>query len=223
MVQEASSVTSMSRSWRQRVSPRTALPPDREPLQILMPSDRIGVPCLRCPPGKIIAVVLTNDPDYPAPSRPVDSDLRLIADHLLDFLSRESRRGRLPATLLPLQSGVGNVANAVLARFDSGPFRPLTACAVCRRSAVPSRSSTTARIPITGPRCRTTSTARSPPDPASTPPTCSARRCHGMCATCRKAPCGLPDSLAAFGMARPRGGVPVSPGVPCDGRGYRGP
>jgi succinyl-CoA:acetate CoA-transferase len=29
--------------------------------------------------------------------------------------------------LPPLQSGVGNVTNAVLARFDSGPFRPLTA------------------------------------------------------------------------------------------------
>jgi succinyl-CoA:acetate CoA-transferase len=104
-----------------------APPPDREPLQILMPSTRIGVPYLRCPPGKIIAVVLTNSPDYAASSRPVDSDSRLIADHPLDFLSHESSRGRLPATLLPLQSGVGNVANAVLARFDSGPFRPLTA------------------------------------------------------------------------------------------------
>lgn len=104
-----------------------ALPPDREPLQILKPSDRIGVPFLRCPPGKIAAVVLTNDPDYPAASRPADSDSQLIAGHLLDFLSHESRRGRLPATLLPLQSGVGNVPNAVLAAFDSGPFRPLTA------------------------------------------------------------------------------------------------
>ena len=104
-----------------------ALPPDRKPLQILMPSDRIGVPYLRCSPEKIIAVVLTNDPDYAAPSRPVDRDSPLIAGHLLDFLSHESSRGRLPATLPPLQSGVGNVTNAVLARFDSGPFRPLTA------------------------------------------------------------------------------------------------
>ena len=104
-----------------------ALPPDRKPLQILMPSDRIGVPYLRCSPEKIIAVVLTHDPDYAAPSRPVDRDSPLIAGHLLDFLSHESSRGRLPATLPPLQSGVGNVTNAVLARFDSGPFRPLTA------------------------------------------------------------------------------------------------
>jgi succinyl-CoA:acetate CoA-transferase len=37
------------------------------------------------------------------------------------------RRGRLPATLLPLQSGVGNIANAVLAGLDGGAFPPLTA------------------------------------------------------------------------------------------------
>jgi len=104
-----------------------ALPPDRRPLEILRPSDRIGVPYLRCPAEKIVAVVMTNDPDYAAPLRPADVDSQLIAGHLLDFLTHESRHGRLPATLLPLQSGVGNVANAVLARLDSGPFRPLTA------------------------------------------------------------------------------------------------
>ena len=44
-------------------------------------------------------------------------------------LSRVTRceKGRLPPTLLPLQSGVGNVANAVLAELDDGPFRSLTA------------------------------------------------------------------------------------------------
>ena len=37
------------------------------------------------------------------------------------------RHGRLPSTLLPLQSGVGNIANAVLAGLDAGPFQHLTA------------------------------------------------------------------------------------------------
>ena len=104
-----------------------ALPPDRSRSRSSCPLDRIGVPYLRCSSEKIIAIVMTNDPDYAAPSRPVDRDSPLIAGHLLDFLSHESSRGRLPATLPPLQSGVGNVTNAVLARFDSGPFRPLTA------------------------------------------------------------------------------------------------
>ena len=105
----------------------TALPPHRTPIQILKPSDRIGVPYLRCPPEKIIAVVPTHDPDYSPPSRPADGDSQLIAGHVLDFLTHEVRRGRLPATLPPLQSGVGNITNAVLAALDGGPFPPLTA------------------------------------------------------------------------------------------------
>jgi succinyl-CoA:acetate CoA-transferase len=105
----------------------TVLPPDRTPIPILRPSDRIGVPYLRCPAEKIVAVVPTNGPDYAAPSRPTDSDSQLIAGHVLDFLTHEVRRGRLPATLPPLQSGVGNITNAVLAGFDGGKFPPLTA------------------------------------------------------------------------------------------------
>ena len=105
----------------------TAIPPHREPIQILRPSDRIGVPYLHCPPEKIIAIVPTHDPDYSSPLRPADGDSELIAGHVLDFLAHEIRRGRLPATLPPLQSGVGNITNAVLAALDGGPFAPLTA------------------------------------------------------------------------------------------------
>ncbi|HZC71639.1 MAG TPA: acetyl-CoA hydrolase/transferase family protein [Jatrophihabitans sp.] len=105
----------------------TALPPDRKPIQILGPADRIGVPHLRCPSEKIVAVVRTDAPDRNAPFKPVDEAARQIAGHLLDFLAHEVQRGRLPRALLPLQSGVGNVANAVLAGLDDGPFRPLSA------------------------------------------------------------------------------------------------
>jgi succinyl-CoA:acetate CoA-transferase len=103
------------------------LPPHRAPIQILTPSDRIGVPYLHCPPEKIIAVVPTHEPDYSPPSRPADGDSQLIAGHVLDFLTHEVRRGRLPATLPPLQSGVGNITNAVLEGLDGGEFPPLTA------------------------------------------------------------------------------------------------
>jgi succinyl-CoA:acetate CoA-transferase len=105
----------------------TALPPHRMPVPIVHPTDRIGVPYLHCPPEKIAAVVPTNDPDRNAPFQPAGEDARRIAGHLLEFLAHEVRQGRLPGTLLPLQSGVGNVANAVLAGLDEGPFRPLTA------------------------------------------------------------------------------------------------
>ena len=105
----------------------TALPPERTPIPILRAADRIGVPYLRCPAEKIIAVVPTDHPDYPTPSRPADGDSELIAGHVVDFLAHEVKYGRLPAALLPLQSGVGNITNAVLGRLDSGPFAPLTA------------------------------------------------------------------------------------------------
>jgi succinyl-CoA:acetate CoA-transferase len=105
----------------------TALPPFRKPIQILRTSDRIGVPHLICPPGKIVAVVETNAPDRNTTFKPVDDHSRRIAEHLLDFLAHEVKRGHLPTSLLPLQSGVGNIANAVLAGLDAGPYHRLTA------------------------------------------------------------------------------------------------
>jgi succinyl-CoA:acetate CoA-transferase len=105
----------------------TALPPNRKPLEILRPADRIGVPHFRCAPEKIIAIVPTHAPDRSSSFRGPDAESQLIAGHLLEFLTHEVRRGRLPASLLPLQSGVGNVANAVLAGLDDGPFTGLTA------------------------------------------------------------------------------------------------
>ncbi len=105
----------------------TALPPYRTPIQIVSASDRIGVPYLHCPPEKIVAVVETNAPDRNTVFKPADETSQLIAQHLLAFLSHEVKRDRLPAALLPLQSGVGNIANAVLRGLDGGPFRSLTA------------------------------------------------------------------------------------------------
>jgi succinyl-CoA:acetate CoA-transferase len=105
----------------------TALPPHRKPLQITDPSDRIGVPYLHCPPEKIIAVVRTDKPDRNSPFNAPDADSKQIALHVMDFLAHEVKKGRLPETLLPLQSGVGNIANAVMLGLGEGPFRPLTA------------------------------------------------------------------------------------------------
>ena len=105
----------------------TALPPNRKPLQITEPSDRIGVPYLHCPSEKIVAIVPTDSPDRNSPFKAPDADSKEIAGHVLDFLAHEVKKGRLPQTLLPLQSGVGNIANAVMLGLDEGPFRPLTA------------------------------------------------------------------------------------------------
>lgn len=105
----------------------TALPPNRKPIELIAPADRIGVPHLRCDPEKIVAIVPTDAPDRNAPFKPPDEISTRIAGEVLDFLAHEVTRGRLPRGLLPLQSGVGNVTNAVLAGLERSRFEALTA------------------------------------------------------------------------------------------------
>ncbi|QDW66511.1 acetyl-CoA hydrolase/transferase family protein [Luteimonas granuli] len=105
----------------------TALPPNRRPIPLVQPDDRIGEPSLRVDPDKVIAVVETDAPDRNSAFSPPDEASKRIAGHLLDFLAHEVKRGRLTDTLLPLQSGVGNIANAVLAGLADGGYRGLTA------------------------------------------------------------------------------------------------
>jgi succinyl-CoA:acetate CoA-transferase len=106
---------------------RTALPPDRVPIPLVRPDDRIGEPTLRVDPAKVAAVVETDAPDRNAPFAPPDDTARTIAARLVEFLEHEVRVGRLPPGLLPLQSGVGNVANAVLTGLGEASFEPMTA------------------------------------------------------------------------------------------------
>ncbi|MGL9619428.1 acetyl-CoA hydrolase/transferase family protein [Bradyrhizobium sp. U531] len=105
----------------------TRLPPHRKPIPIVSPGDRIGESTFRCDPNKVIAVVETNAPDRDTTFTQPDATSKAIAGHILEFFSHEVRRGRLPPELLPLQSGVGNVANAVMEGLDEGPFGRLTA------------------------------------------------------------------------------------------------
>lgn len=103
----------------------TALPPHRQPVPITTVKDRIGQPYLDVDVSKVIAVVETKAPDRLSPFAPVDAISEKIADHLLDFLDHEIRAGRLTEKLLPIQSGVGNIANAVLAGLSRGGYKGL--------------------------------------------------------------------------------------------------
>ena len=104
----------------------TALPPHRKPIPLVHPNDRIGEPYLQCDPAKIVAIVGTHQSDLNAGFAAPDDNSQRIAGHIIEFLQHEVKQGRLPASLLPLQSGVGNVANAVLAGLNDGPFSGLT-------------------------------------------------------------------------------------------------
>jgi len=105
----------------------TALPPHRRPLVLTEPMQRIGEPYLFVDPAKVVAVIETDEPDVGAAFSAPDEVSRAIAHHALDFLRGEVGAGRMPPELLPLQSGVGNVANAVLQGLDESEFTSLVA------------------------------------------------------------------------------------------------
>ena len=101
-------------------------PPNRGPIPLVHPRQRIGSPYLEVAPEKVVAIVVTDSPDRNSPFKAPDAASKKIAGHILEFLSWEVQKGRMPANLLPLQSGVGNIANAVLFGLEEGPFEGLT-------------------------------------------------------------------------------------------------
>ena len=101
-------------------SPKKA--PDTEPIPITRTEDRIGTPYIPCTPDKIRAIVISDIPDNGRSVAAIDETSQKIADNLVQFLKDETKAGRLPAQLPPLQSGVGSVANAVLAGLKDSDF-----------------------------------------------------------------------------------------------------
>lgn len=101
-------------------------PPHRKPIPIEHAGDRIGTQGIPCDPSKIVAVVESNVPDTTRPLAPIDDDAKKMSQHLIDFFNAEIKAGRLPENLLPLQSGVGSVANAVISGLAQGPFKDLS-------------------------------------------------------------------------------------------------
>ena len=93
-------------------------PPYRREIPIYSPSDRVGSPILKVDPRKIVGIVRTDSYDGVKPFTAPDEVSKQIGSNVVRFLVSEYESGRLPKEFLPLQSGVGNVANAVL--YDLG-------------------------------------------------------------------------------------------------------
>ena len=99
-------------------------PPYRREIPIYKPSDRIGSIVLKVDPKKIVGVVETNVEDGVAPFTPVDEITMKIGNNVSEFLSDQLKAGLIPAEFLPIQSGVGNIANAVLGCLGANPHIP---------------------------------------------------------------------------------------------------
>ncbi|RAV33375.1 acetyl-CoA hydrolase/transferase family protein [Corynebacterium heidelbergense] len=105
---------------------RVGLPPHRQPIPITTPGQRIGSASINIDVNKVVAVVRTNAPDRNSPFKSIDQTSKDIAGHLLEFARHEITQGRFTSELRPLQSGVGNIANAVLAGLLESEFENLT-------------------------------------------------------------------------------------------------
>jgi succinyl-CoA:acetate CoA-transferase len=104
----------------------TNKPPFRTPIPIENSGDRIGTTYIPCDPNKIAAIVFCDIKDNVRPLGAIDEDSKAISAHIIKFLGDEVKAGRLPENLLPLQSGVGSVANAVLGGLVDSEFTNLT-------------------------------------------------------------------------------------------------
>ena len=101
-------------------------PPNRLPIPIVKADDRVGTPFIPCTPDKIKYIVPCDIKDHTRDLAPIDENSKKMSQFTLEFLNAEIKAGRMPKNLLPLQSGVGNVANAVMAGFVDSDLEDLT-------------------------------------------------------------------------------------------------
>lgn len=100
-------------------------PPHRREIPIYSVGDRAGSPYLECGIDRIDCIVESDMLDRVRNLVEPDETSAKIADNLVDLLEHEQKMGRLPEKMLPLQSGVGSIANAVLMGLGKSKFENL--------------------------------------------------------------------------------------------------
>ena len=98
--------------------------PYREPIMITKVNDRIGKTYVEIDAKKIVGVVECNLPDEARSFKDSDPVTTQIGHNVAEFLVNDMRRGIIPPEFLPLQSGVGSTANAILDALAKDPAVP---------------------------------------------------------------------------------------------------
>jgi len=100
-------------------------PPMRREIPIYTPHDRAGSPTAHVDPKKVLCVVKSSGAiGVEGGFTPVDEVTAQIGHNVCDFLVNEMKHGRMPKSFLPIQSGVGNIANAVLDSLENSTEIP---------------------------------------------------------------------------------------------------
>lgn len=89
-------------------------PPCRQPIPITRVSDRVGTPYVEIDAKKIAGVVECDLADEARAFKDTDEITEMIGHNVAQFLTSDMKRGIIPPSFLPLQSGVGSTANAIL-------------------------------------------------------------------------------------------------------------
>jgi succinyl-CoA:acetate CoA-transferase len=93
-------------------------PPNRDPIPLRDPAERIGSPTVRFDPEKLVGVVRTARPDTPYTFRETSPDDEAIAANLLGFVESELERNPYLDERLCLQFGVGSLGNALMGGLE---------------------------------------------------------------------------------------------------------
>jgi len=102
------------------------VPPNRRVIPITKVDDRVGTTYVPCDPKKVVAVVESEAKEKEVfYGRPTAIEEK-IAENLIDFLNQEVSEGRLPKNLLPLQTGIGPVGEAIVSALAKSDFENLS-------------------------------------------------------------------------------------------------
>jgi propionyl-CoA:succinyl-CoA transferase len=99
-------------------------PPYRNIIPITNPLDKIGKEYVKIDPSKVVGIINTNCPDEVGSFTQPDQISEEISNNVLKFLLNEISAGRIPKEFLPIQSGVGNIGNAVMNGLGEHPDMP---------------------------------------------------------------------------------------------------
>ena len=99
-------------------------PPYRQAIPIVNVADRVGKPYVQIDPAKIVGVVECNLPDEARAFTDASPVTDTIGFNVAEFLVNDMHRGIIPSTFLPLQSGVGSTANAILGALGNDKHVP---------------------------------------------------------------------------------------------------
>ncbi len=99
-------------------------PPTRREIHLYSARDRIGSPIVVVPPSKIAGMVTTDLYDECEGFGDRNEVTDRIGWNVSNFLVSEMHSGRIPKGCLPLQSGVGDIANSVMSALGENPEMP---------------------------------------------------------------------------------------------------